>query len=457
MRPLRSRLSSPALLLLAAALSLGAGCFGPVGPDKESVTDEVSAAAVPLSGAPGELDTLVKAMADAELVLIGEASHGTEEFYRTRAALTQRLIAEHGFQGVVIEGDWPDAYRVDRAVRGAVEDGDPLGDFTRFPTWMWRNTAVRDFVAWLDAHNAGFADAGARAGFYGMDLYSPRRSFDEVIAYLERVDPAAAQVARTRRACFLEGELEEPERYAQRMARRSAESCGDEVLAQVRELEKREAADAAGSGEAREAWFNAVQNARVVHGAERYFFSAVTSGGASAWNTRDTHMAEMVKQLRAHLGPDGRPVKLVIWAHNSHVGDARATERARVAEVNLGQLLRQQHGEDRVFLPGFTTYQGTVMAAREWNGRGQARDVRPALENSYEDAFHDTGIPSFLLMLLEDWRALPSLGEDRLHRAIGVVYLPETERESHYYHARLLEQFDAVIHQDVTRAVEPLD
>ncbi len=448
----RGALRFPALLILSAALSLGAGCFGPVGPDKESVTDEVAAAAVPLTGAPGELDRLVAAMASAELVLIGEASHGTEQFYRTRAELTQRLIAEHGFRGVVIEGDWPNAYRVDRAVRGAVEDADPLGDFTRFPTWMWRNTAVRDFVGWLDAHNAGRPDPGTRAGFHGMDLYSLSRSFDQVIAYLDRVDPAAAQVARTRRACFREGELEEPERYAQRVYRRPAESCGDEVLAQVRELEKREA-----TGAAREDWFNAVQNARVVHGGERYYFSAVTSGGTAGWNTRDTHMAETVNRLREHLGREGGPVKLVIWAHNSHVGDARATDRARGGEVNLGQLLRQQHGEDRVFLLGFTTYQGTVMAAREWNGPGQVRDVRPALENSYEDAFHDTGIPQFLLMLMEDWRALPSLGEDRLHRAIGVVYLPETERESHYSHTRLVEQFDAVIHQDVTRAVEPLD
>jgi erythromycin esterase-like protein len=430
-------------------MALGTGCFSAVGPDKEAVTDEVAAVAVPLEGAPRDFDRLVEAMAAADFVLIGEASHGTEEFYRTRAALTQRLIAEHGFRGVVIEGDWPAAYRVDRAVRGAVEDGDPLGDFTRFPTWMWRNTAVRDFVGWLDGHNA----AGPEAGFYGMDLYTPRRSFDEVIAYLERVDPAAAEVARTRRACFQEGELDEPERYGWRTSRGSvAASCRDEVLAQLRDLEAREPTDAA----AREDWFNAVQNARVVSGAERYF-TVATGGAGSSWNVRDTHMVEMVNAIRAHLGRDGAPAKLVIWAHNSHVGDARATEREQEAEVNLGQLLRQQHGEDRVFLLGFTTYQGTVMAARDWNQPGQVREVQPALENSYEDAFHDTGIPRFLLMLLEHARALPSLREDRLHRAIGVVYLPETERASHYYSTRMLEQFDAVIHYDVSRAVEPLD
>jgi erythromycin esterase-like protein len=455
---MRHRFRSPSRLLslgllpgLLSAL-LGAGCHTGVGPDEEAAVEEARGAATPLTGAPGELDALVARLAQSEVVLIGEATHGTEEFYRLRAEISQRLIAEHGFAGVVIEGDWPHARRVDRAVRGGAQDPDPLGGFTRFPTWMWRNTAVRDFVDWLRTHNAG---EGEDAGFYGMDVYSLNESFDALLAYLDRVDPAAASQARQARGCFREEELAAPELYGQRVSRSPRESCFDELTAQLDALLGRENTYAPeGDAAARDAYFDALQNARVVRSAERYFRSAFTNGNTASWNLRDSHMAETLDALREHLGRDGAPAKLVVWAHNSHVNDASATERATVKEHTLGQLMRERLGGG-AFLLGQTTYTGTVIAAEEWGQSPRRRDVNEALEESYEGVFHATGLDRFLLVLRGgNWSAL---AQPRLYRAIGVVYVPETERQSHYFSIDLPNTFDAVIHVDVTRGVEPLD
>lgn len=446
------RLLSHGLVPGLLSLWLGVGCHDAIGPDEEAATTQVREAATPLTGAPGELDALVAQLAQSDVVLIGEATHGTEEFYRLRAELSQRLIAEHGFDGVVIEGDWPEARRVDRWVRGGTQDPDPLGGFARFPTWMWRNTAVRDFTDWLRTHNAG---EGEDAGFFGMDVYSLRESYDALLVYLDRVDPAAAAEARRRRGCFTEEELAEPERYGQRVSRDAKASCGDELKAQFVALQGRAGTYAPeGDAAAREAYFDALQNARVALNAERYFRLAYTAGGTAAWNARDSHMADTVDALREHLGRLGEPARLVVWTHNSHVNDARATERARAHEHTLGQLMRERLGE-RAFLLAQTTYAGTAIAAEEWGQPARQWDLNEALDESYEGVFHATGLGRFLLVLRGGyWSAL---SQSRLYRAIGVVYAPGTERQSHYIAIDLPNAFDAVIHVDVSRAVEPLD
>ena len=418
----------------------------------------VRAAAVPLTGGAGDHDRLLDLIGDARYVLLGEASHGTDEFYRQRAAITRRLIAERGFAAVAVEADWPDAGRVNRFVRG--DAGDPtadaaLGDFRRFPQWMWRNTVVLDFVRWLRAHNDALAADDHRVGFYGLDLYSLRASMDAVVGYLDRVDPEAADRARARYGCFdhFGGDAQT---YGYATALGSAEPCEDDVVGQLRELQRRAAELAGRNGRAAaEAHFFAEQNARLAKNAESYY-RAMFRGRPSSWNLRDRHMAETLDALTAHLDRGGSPPKIVVWAHNSHLGDARATEMGAGGELNLGQLVRERAGRDAV-LVGFTNYQGTVTAATDWGGPAERKTVRPGLPGGVEALFHAVGQPAFLLPLRDGGEAAERLREPRLERAIGVVYRPETERVSHYFAARLGEQFDAVLHLDQTGAVEPLE
>ncbi len=392
-----------------------------------------------------DYDPLLERAAAARFVLLGEASHGTHEFYRERAEITKRLIAEHGFAAVAVEGDWPDAYRVNRFVRGKSDDVDAeeaLSDFRRFPAWMWRNTDVVEFVTWLREWNDNRPDA-AKVGFYGLDLYSLYTSMEAVVRYLEEVDPEAAVRARERYACF-DHFNRDPQVYAYETQFGGAESCEPQSVAQLVELQVA-AAEAARRAEDH---FYAEQNARLVVNAEEYYRS-VFRGGAESWNLRDSHMAETLEALVAHLEPTAGPAKVAIWAHNSHVGDARATQFGQRGELNIGQLVRERHGGESL-LVGFTTYTGTVTAASDWGGRAERKRVRRALDGSWEQAFHQTGAPSFLL--------LPAAVDGRrLERAIGVIYRPETERLSHYFEARLGHQFDAAIHIDETRAVEPLE
>ncbi|MGE3705625.1 MAG: erythromycin esterase family protein [Vicinamibacterales bacterium] len=417
----------------------------------------VRARANVLRGDPAQYDRLIDEIDDARLVLLGEATHGTHEFYRERAFITRRLIAEKGFAAVVVEADWPDAYRVNRFVRGQGADQDAvsaLGDFGRFPTWMWRNADVLDFIGWLRTFNDGRRPED-RAGFYGMDLYSLRASMEAVLRYLDKVDPDGAARARRRYGCF-DQFGEELQGYGYAAGVGLHPSCERDVIAQLLDLHRRRVAYASRDGRvAPDEFFYAEQNARLVRDAEAYY-RAMFGGRAESWNVRDHHMVDTVGELRRFLDAQRPAARLVLWAHNSHLGDASATDMAAAGEVNVGQLVRNRFGGEAV-LVGFTTYDGTVTAAREWDGDAGRRHVRPALAGSYERLFHDAGLDRALLPLRTDADLAATLTRERLERAIGVLYVPETERQSHYFHASLTRQFDYVIHVDTTRAVEPLE
>ena len=441
-----------------ASETAGGGPAAPP-PAPEAVRAALQANAQKLSGSDRDFDPLMTLVGDARFVLIGEQTHGTHEFYRDRARITQRLIREKGFAGVAIEGDWPDAERVDRYVRGAAAGGDrspeqALSGFTRrFPRWMWANAEVRDFTRWLREHNQALPAGAPRAGFYGLDVYSLGPSADAVPRALEGIDPAAARRARTRYAGFAPYR-DEPDRYG--LAVLAGEATGRErdVREQFEEVE-RLYRSAAGDPARSDALFSVLQNARVVRNAEAYH-RAQYGGTASSWNVRDQHMADTLDALAAHLSARrGSPAKLVVWAHNSHVGDARWARTGSPQEWNIGQLARERHGQQTVLI-GFTTYTGTVFAARAWDRPGERRDVRPALPGSFAAVFHRAGLGDFLLPLRGNRALAEALPEPRLERAIGVIYLPETERQSHYFQAHLTKQFDAVIHRDVTRALTPL-
>ncbi|MDB5353451.1 MAG: hypothetical protein JWN86_4698 [Planctomycetota bacterium] len=426
--------------------------------DNNELENIVGEVAISLPGDLGD-DSLMSMIGEAQLVLIGEASHGTREFYAERARITRRLIEEKDFTAVAVEADWPDAYRVNRFVRGAGDDDqaiEALGDFRRFPTWMWRNTVVLDFITWLHEHNVGRPPGGAKTGFYGLDLYSLHASIQAVIEYLDKIDPAAARRARDRYSCF-EHAGEEAQAYGLAATLGLGKSCEDEVVAQLVDLQRRAADYARRDGRvAEDEYFQAEQNARLARNAEEYYRSMFRSR-VSSWNLRDRHMVETLSELVAHLDrTTGRRTKAVVWAHNSHLGDARATEMAEQGEWNVGQLVRQRFGDDARNL-GFTTYDGTVLAASDWDAPAERKRVRPALSDSYEALFHDIGLEQFLIVLRGGGEAAEALREPRLERAIGVIYLPETERQSHYFHARLADQFDAVIHIDRTEALQPLD
>ncbi len=418
-----------------------------------SLLDGVRMAALPLTGEASELEALLESIGEARLVLLGEATHGSHDFYALRAALTQRLIAEHGFTAVAVEADWPDALRVNAFIHGEGEDmavEGALGSFERFPRWMWRNHEVAELLRWMRAHNAA-QPPEQRAGFYGLDLYSLHASLRAVVAYLEQVDPEAAQRARERYACF-ERFGEEPQSYGHATAYGYAEPCEGEVMEQLLELQRRQPQGARDE----DTRFHAEQNARLARDAEAYYRTMYADRNES-WNLRDTHMADTADALAEYLGRKaGHPARLVVWAHNSHLGDARATQLGDQGELNLGQLLRERHGK-AVYNVGFTTYTGTVIAAKEWDGPGRRHRIRPALPGSYEHLFHEVGVPRFLLRMEDLGEAGSGLRERRLERAIGVVYAPRTERWSHYFLADLPAQFDAVLHCDETRALRPLD
>ncbi|HLO00671.1 MAG TPA: erythromycin esterase family protein [Pyrinomonadaceae bacterium] len=422
------------------------------------ITDVVSEAAVPLVGELNDYDPLMKVIGDAPLVLIGEASHGTHEFYRERAQITKRLIKEKGFSAVAVEADWPDAYRVNRYVQGLSSDEDAvvaLSGFKRFPAWMWRNADVLDFVGWLRTYNDDLPTSATNVGFYGLDLYSLHTSIEAVLDYLDRIDPEAAQRARARYACFDHfGKDEQAYGYSTGLG--FSESCEDEVVSQLLELYQNSAEYAWRDGRfTADEHFYATQNARLVMNAERYYRS-MFRGEVSSWNLRDAHMVETLESLQSFLRTQNSHPKIVIWAHNSHLGDARATRMGQQGEWNVGQLVRERH-PDNAILIGFTTYEGTVTAASNWDAPAERKRVRPALRNSYEDLFHNVGKPRFLLNFRNSEQITTALNEPLLERAIGVIYRPETERASHYFQARLSAQFDAVVHFDETRAVEPLE
>jgi erythromycin esterase-like protein/adenine/guanine phosphoribosyltransferase-like PRPP-binding protein len=420
--------------------------------------EPVRAAIHRLTGAAEDYDPLIDLIGDARFVLLGEASHGTHEFYHERTRITQRLIEEKEFTAVAVEADWPDAYRVNRYVRGVSDDFDAveaLADFRRFPRWMWRNAEVVDCIEWLRAHNQGLSSNPKKTGFYGLDLYSLHASMKAVLQYLERIDPDAAKQARARYACF-DHFGPDPQVYGFFAATDLDKSCKDQVISQLVELRRRSIEYARRDGSiAEDEFFYAEQNARVVKNAEEYYRS-MFFGEVSSWNLRDSHMVETLEALVAHLGREGRCAKVIVWAHNSHLGDARATALGQRGELNVGQLVRQKYGHDAVLI-GFTTDHGTVTAASDWDGVAERKRVQPALAGSWEALFHASLPARFLLTLHGDRALREALREPRLERAIGVIYRPETERASHYFQARLSDQFDAVLHFDETRAVEPLE
>ena len=397
----------------------------------------------PLRGSPRDYDALLESIGGRQIVLIGEASHGTHEFYRERATITRRLIVEKGFRAVAAEADWPDAYRVNRYVRGEGKDrtaDQALSGFKRFPAWMWRNDVVLDFATWLRAHNESHADAAA--GFYGLDLYSLFASMGEVLRYLDREDPEAAKRARILYSCF-DHFHDDPQAYGYGVSYGISKSCEDEVTRLLVKLRQRETDG--------DDFFDAEQNARLVKNAEEYYRS-MFRGRVSSWNLRDGHMFETLLEVESHLRRRGEEPKIVVWAHNSHLGDARATEMGEQGELNLGQLVREHFGRAAANI-GFSTYTGTVTAASDWDGPAETKRVRAGLPGSYEAMFHEAGMARFLVMPPD----VPELHARRLQRAIGVIYRPETERQSHYFGARLAAQFDAMIHIDETNALAPLE
>ena len=422
----------------------------------EDLVRVVAAKAVRLEGSSHVADEVIALCDHADFVLLGEASHGTHEFYRCRAEITKRLISEKGFTAIAVEADFPDAYRVNRYVQGGSRDQtaeESLENFRRYPLWMWRNADVVDLVGWLRAHNERL-DPGRRVGFYGIDLYSLHASMAAVLDYLDKTDAGAASRARYRYSCF-EAFGEDPQHYGYTASFDLSSSCQEEAVRQLVEL-RQHAADYMNRDGfvARDEYFYAEQNARLVKNAEEYY-REMFRGRVSSWNLRDRHMTETLVALSMHFATQRRVPKIVVWAHNSHLGDARATDMGERGEWNVGQLMRQNFPQHVVNI-GFTTFTGTVTATSNWDEPAQIKRVIPGLEGSYEDLFHRTGIPGFFLDI-RDLELSAALARPRLQRAIGVIYRPETERVSHYFSADLPRQFDGLIHFDVTRAVEPID
>jgi erythromycin esterase-like protein len=418
---------------------------------RTQLIDSIREAAHLVGGTRRDYDALLEMAEAARFVLLGEATHGSHELYRERARITQRLIAEQGFNGVVVEADWPDADRASRWAHGRPDDADAseaLSGFRRFPTWMWRNTVVADFIGWLRDFNA--QARSAPAVFHGMDLYSLYGSMEAVVKTLQRRDPEAAARARERYSCFeMSGGARDGQAYGHAMRLGHLVPCEQEAVQQLVEVQR----EAAGALDPE--LFSAEQNARLVRNAEVYY-RAMFSSRISSWNLRDRHMAETLEAVAEFLTRRDGYARIAVWAHNSHLGDARATDRGEHGELNVGQLLRERHGEEAL-LVGFTTYEGTVTAAEGWSDPPRRMAVRPALAGSVEELFHDVALPRFFLPLRGVGEALGELREPMLERAIGVVYRPQTERHSHYFEARVAAQFDGVVHVDHTRAVEPLD
>jgi protein-L-isoaspartate(D-aspartate) O-methyltransferase len=396
-----------------------------------------------------DLGPLMNRIGSARIVLLGESTHGSSEFYRMRERITRELIVKKGFRFVAIEADWPDAARVDHYVRHFQYPPSEWTAFARFPAWMWRNTEVRDFVSWLRKHN-GSVEKKARVAFHGLDLYSLYDSIRSVLNYLDEVDPESARVARERYGCLTPWQ-HDPATYGHAALNGSYPTCEPDVVRALSDLQAKRRAYAEHDGER---FLDAEQNARLVANAERYY-RTMYYGSRASWNLRDSHMFETLKNLLAFHGAGS---KAVVWAHNSHVGNAAATEMAARGEHNIGQLCREQFAE-AAYIVGFGTNSGTVAAASEWNGPMEVKHIRPALPGSYERLCHATGHARFMLGLRDQpgLCGADGLGRERLERAIGVIYRPETEMASHYFRANLPQQFDEYIWFDDTRAVTPLE
>jgi erythromycin esterase len=396
-----------------------------------------------------DLDPLLERVGDARVVMLGEASHGTSEYYTWRDRISRRLIEEAGFSFIAVEGDWPDCYRINRFVRGMADAGESAGAvlhaFDRWPTWMWANREVEALVDWLRQRNDGEAPE-RRAGFYGLDVYSLWDSMRAVVGYLDRVDPAAAARARRAYGCFDPYEHDVQE-YAMATAVVPT-SCEDEALRTLREL-RRNAAQYREDG--REGYFDAEQNALVARNAELYYRTMIR-GGPDSWNVRDGHMMETLERLLAHHGPHARAI---VWEHNTHIGDARATDMARAGMVNLGQLGRERLGDRDVVLLGFAGYEGAVIAGRAWDAPMEQMPVPPARDGSWEDVLQQA-LARDALLLTDALHEVDAAIRPRGHRAIGVVYHPERERTGNYVPTLLPSRYDALVFLQRTHALAPL-
>jgi protein-L-isoaspartate(D-aspartate) O-methyltransferase len=396
------------------------------------------------------LDNLLQRIGESRLVLLGEASHGTAEFYDMRARITRELVEKKGFNIIAVEADWPDASHIDHYIHGT-SPGPMLEStaFSRFPTWMWANHSVLKFVRWLQEHNAKVANPAKRVGFYGLDLYSLHSSIEAVLGYLDEVDPETAEVARLRYGCLMPW-ANDPSMYAQLTITKQYRACEQDVLETLQDLLRKRVNYSRADG-AR--FFDAEQNARLIANAERYYRTMYYAENSS-WNQRDQHMFETLLAVLAYRGPHA---KSIVWEHNSHIGDARATQMSARGEFNIGQLTRQKFPGSS-YLIGFGTDHGTVAAASEWGGPMEVKQVQSSHMDSYERVCHEVETDCFLLPLTQPLKEITrdQLLAERLERAIGVIYRPETELQSHYFYASLPRQFDEYIWFDETRAVEPL-
>lgn len=415
--------------------------------------NRLAASVVPVSDSITTYAPLVERIGDAQIVLLGEATHGTHEFYQIRAELSKQLIVEKGFNAIAIEGDWPDAYAVQQYTHGQgyTQARDALACFDRFPTWMWRNVPILEFAEWLHSYNQTIASQQS-VGFYGLDVYSLYRSIEVILHELKKIDPVVAREAESYYACLAQYR-HDPQAYGYAVFAGQIASCEFEVVQQLKKMQRELWGFLAENKITADEVLNLEQNAHVVKNAEQYYRQLFLDR-VSNWNLRDSHMFQTLKALIRHYKLKGiQKPKIIVWAHNSHVGNAAATQMGRHGEYNIGQLAREQFG-DQAFSVGFTTYHGTVSAASGWHGMVERKKVRDALPESYEALFHALEIPQFMLMLAGNESVVP---QQMLERAIGVVYQPQTERLSHYFDAQLARQFDAIIHCDATRAVEPLE
>lgn len=417
-------------------------------PAASTLLGQVRALARPLRY-PGDLDPLLNLIGDARYVLLGEASHGTAEYYTWRTHISRRLITEKNFSFIAVEGDWPDCYRVNRYVKGLPDAGDSarevLHAFERWPTWMWANEEVADLATWLRSHNSQQPDK-LKVGFYGLDVYSLWESLYAVMAYLQRIDPSALPAARRAFRCF-EAYGEDIQEYA-RAARFVPNSCEDEVVELLQELRRQAPAFHL---DGREAHFVAEQNALVLKNAEAYY-RAMVRGGPDSWNIRDRHMTETLERLMRRHGPEARGI---VWEHNTHIGDARFTDMADQGEVNVGQLVRERHVTEGVTLVGFGSYRGSVIAGEEWEAPMRRMRVPPARPGSWEHVLHELSADDKML-LFGGAQPTSELLRTRGHRAIGVVYRPEFEHYGNYVPTVLPRRYDAFLYLDTTQALHPL-
>ncbi|HKO00421.1 MAG TPA: erythromycin esterase family protein [Thermoanaerobaculia bacterium] len=437
------RKSFPPLLLLLTSLFSAAA-------NAQTAADvaSVRAAAHQLHGTADDYDALISAAGDRRLVMLGEATHGTAEFYRERMRITQRMIVEKGVRAVALEGDWRDVARVDRYVRGEGDDtlSQALSEFTRFPVWMWHNAQFGEFVQWLRNYNASLDPASPKVRIFGMDLYGIYQSVDALETYLASVDPAAEARAKERFACM--------EKYRANIDDyMNAGDCRDGSAAELEEMQARYG-DATRNGDVDEALFFALQDARVVSDGEAFYRAVGFGTSEASWNVRDQHMVDTLDALMSYLDTTAPPSKIVTWTHNTHAGDARATDSVIRGEWNVAQLARDRWPNDTIHV-GFLTYNGTVMAAKEWGNAGSMMTLRNAITSSDANLFHQTGLGNFYV-LTNDPAVRETLVVPRLQRAVGVVYAPATELISHYFNAVIGRQFDAVIHIDATTAVNPV-